>query len=72
MLEPGDYVVKGDKLAGMNLLAIQLRQAEQKAQITRAKINVAYIKNEVIRLQALSKTQAVSQFTLDQTLSDNT
>jgi RND family efflux transporter MFP subunit len=66
LLEPGDYVAKGDKLAGMNLLPIQLRQAEQKAQITRAKINVAYIKNEVTRLQALSKTQAVSQFTLDQ------
>jgi RND family efflux transporter MFP subunit len=71
LLEPGDYVVKGDKLAGMNLLAIQLRQAEQKAQITRAKINVAYIKNEVIRLQALSKTQAVSQFTLDQMRSEH-
>lgn len=71
LVEPGDYVVKGDKVAGMNLLPIQLRQAEQKAQITRAKINVAYIKNEVIRLQALSKTQAVSQFTLDQMRSEH-
>jgi len=71
LLEPGDYVVKGDKLAGMDLLPIQLRQAEQKAQITRAKINVAYIKNEVTRLQALSKTQAVSQFTLDQMRSEH-
>lgn len=71
LVEPGDSVVQGDKLAGMDLLPIQLRQAEQKAQISRAKINVAYIKNELSRLQELSNTQAVSQFTLDQMRSEH-
>ena len=71
LVEPGDSVAQGDKLAGMDLLPIQLRQAEQKAQISRAKINVAYIKNELSRLQELSKTQAVSQFTLDQMRSEH-
>ncbi|PKH87641.1 efflux RND transporter periplasmic adaptor subunit [Colwellia sp. Bg11-28] len=71
LVEPGDFVAQGDKLAGMDLLPIQLRQAEQKAQISRARINVAYIKNELSRLQALSKTQAVSQFKLDQMRSEH-
>lgn len=71
LVEPGDFVAQGDKLAGMNLLPIQLRQAEQKAQISRARINVAYIKNELSRLQELSKTQAVSQFNLDQMRSEH-
>ena len=71
LVEPGDFVAQGDKLAGMDLLPIQLRQAEQKAQISRAKINVAYIKNELSRLQELSKTQAVSQFNLDQMRSEH-
>ncbi|KGJ88627.1 efflux RND transporter periplasmic adaptor subunit [Colwellia psychrerythraea] len=71
LVEPGDFVNQGDKLAGMDLLPIQLRQAEQKAQISRAKINVAYIKNELSRLQELSKTQAVSQFNLDQMRSEH-
>lgn len=71
LVEPGDSVAQGDKLAGMDLIPIQLRQAEQKAQISRAKINVAYIKNELSRLQELSKTQAVSRFTLDQMRSEH-
>ena len=71
LVEPGDFVAQGDKLAGMDLLPIQLRQAEQKAQISRARINVAYIKNELSRLQELSKTQAVSQFNLDQMRSEH-
>jgi membrane fusion protein, multidrug efflux system len=71
LVEPGDFVAQGDKLAGMDLLPIQLRQAEQKAQISRAKINVAYIKNELSRLQELGKTQAVSQFNLDQMRSEH-
>lgn len=70
LVEPGDYVAEGDKIAAMDLMPIQLRQAEQKAQIRRAKINLTYIKNELSRLQELSKTKAVSQFQLDQMRSE--
>jgi len=66
LLEPGEHVTAGDKLVAMDLLPIQLRHAEQKAQISRAKINLNYLKNESSRLQALNKTQAASQFQLDQ------
>ena len=70
LVEPGDYVKEGEKIAAMDLLPIQLRQAEQKAQISRAKINFNYLKNELSRLQALNKTQAASQFQLDQMRSE--
>jgi RND family efflux transporter MFP subunit len=71
LVEPGDYVAAGDKIAAMDLRPNQLRQAEQKAQIRRAKINLTYIKNELSRLQELSKTKAVSQFQLDQMRSEH-
>ena len=70
LVEPGDYVKEGDKIAAMDLLPIQLRQAEQKVQISRAKIQLTYIKNELTRLEALGKTQATSQFQLDQMRSE--
>lgn len=70
LVEPGDYVAEGDKIAAMDLMPIKLRQAEQKAQVRRAKINLTYIKNELSRLQELSKTKAVSQFQLDQMRSE--
>jgi RND family efflux transporter MFP subunit len=70
LVEPGDYVKAGEKLAAMDLLPIELRQAEQKAQISRAKIHLNYIKNELSRLQELNKTQAASQFQLDQMRSE--
>ena len=70
LAEPGDYVNQGDNIALMDLLPIQLRQAEQKAQITRANIHLTYIKNELSRLDELRKTQATSQFQLDQMRSE--
>lgn len=71
LVEPGDYVQKHEKIAAMDLLPIQLRQAEQKAQISRAKIQLTYVKNELTRLEALGKTQATSQFQLDQMRSEH-
>jgi RND family efflux transporter MFP subunit len=67
--EPGVMVVKGDVLAKMDLLPLQLKQAEQKAQIKRASINSQYFNNELKRLQKLKKTNSTSQFQLDQTKS---
>ena len=67
--EPGVMVVQGDVLAKMDLLPLQLKQAEQKAQIKRASINSRYFNNELQRLQKLRKTNSTSQFQLDQTKS---
>jgi RND family efflux transporter MFP subunit len=67
--EPGVMVTKGDVLAKMDLLPLQLKQAEQKAQIKRASINLRYFNNELNRLQKLKKTNSTSQFQLDQTKS---
>ncbi len=67
--EPGVMVLQGDALAKMDLLPLQLKQAEQKAQIKRANINSRYFNNELKRLQKLRKTNSTSQFQLDQTRS---
>lgn len=67
--EPGVSVVKGDVLVKMDLLPLQLKQAEQKAQIKRASINSRYFNNELKRLQKLKETNSTSQFQLDQTKS---
>ena len=67
--EPGVMVEQGDVLAKMDLLPLQLKQAEQKAQIKRASINSQYFNNELKRLQKLKKTNATSQFQLDHTKS---
>ena len=67
--EPGEMVQQGDVLAKMDLLPLQLKQAEQKAQIKRSHINSRYFNNELKRLQKLRKTNSTSQFQLDQTKS---
>ncbi len=67
--EPGIMVMKGDVLAKMDLLPLQLKHAEQKAQIKRAGINSRYFDNELKRLQRLKKTNSTSQFQIDQTKS---
>jgi multidrug efflux pump subunit AcrA (membrane-fusion protein) len=67
--EPGVMVVQGDVLAKIDLLPLQLKQAEQKAQIKRASINSRYFNNELQRLQKLRKTNSTSQFQLYQTKS---
>lgn len=69
LAEPGSFIQKGEILVKMDLLPLQLTQAEQKAQIKRAEINMRYLKNESERLQQLKKTNATSQFQLDQSQS---
>ncbi|QBG36956.1 efflux RND transporter periplasmic adaptor subunit [Litorilituus sediminis] len=70
VVEPGDYVARGDVVVKMDLVPLQLRQAEQLAQIKREQINLAYLKNELSRLERLNQTKATSQFQLDQTRSE--
>lgn len=66
LAEPGTLVQQGDVLAKMDLLPLQLKQAEQQAQIRRAQINVRYLNNELQRLLTLRKSNATSQFQVDQ------
>jgi RND family efflux transporter MFP subunit len=69
LAEPGEFVHQGDVIIKMDLLPLQLKQAEQQSQIKRENINLAYYKNELIRLEKLRVTNSTSQFTLDQTRS---
>jgi len=69
LAEPGDFVHQDDVIIKMDLLPLQLKQAEQQSQIKRENINLAYYKNELIRLEKLRTTNSTSQFTLDQTRS---
>ena len=67
--EPGVMVQQGEVLAKLDLLPLQLKQAEQQAQIKRASINALYFNNELQRLHKLKQTNSTSQFQLDQTKS---
>ncbi|WDE04481.1 efflux RND transporter periplasmic adaptor subunit [Thalassomonas viridans] len=69
LAEPGSYVEQGEVLVKMDLLPLQLQQAEQKAEIKRAEINMRYQQHELSRLTTLAKTKSASQFQLDQTQS---
>lgn len=68
--EPGTFVQAGDNLVTMDMLPLTLKRAEQVGQIKRAKINANYLNNELTRWQTLHKTDAASQFQLDQTQSE--
>ena len=69
LAEPGTLVQQGEPLVKMDLIPLQLKHAEQRAQIKRAQINVRYLKNEVERLQKLQASNSAAQFQLDQTQS---
>ncbi len=65
--EPGTYVKAGDKVAQIELLPLKLRQAEQQAQLKRAKINKQYLARELQRQKALRQKNSASQYQLEQT-----
>ena len=67
--EPGTYLKQGDLVAQIELLPLQLRQAEQLAQLRRAKINLQYLERELKRQEELKLKKSVSQYQLDQTQS---
>ena len=67
--EPGTYLKQGDLVAQIELLPLQLRQAEQSAQLKRAKINLVYLERELRRQKELRKKKSASQYQLDQTQS---
>ena len=65
--EPGTYLKKGDLVAQIELLPLQLRQAEQSAQLKRAQINSQYLERELKRQRELRQKNSASQFQLEQT-----
>lgn len=66
--EPGQQVEKGDVIAKVDLLPLQLQQAEQKALLKRAEINLRYQNKELGRLETLAKIDAAAKSAYDQTL----
>ena len=67
--KPGTYLQQGDLVAQIELLPLQLRQAERKAQFKRAKINLVYLKKELKRQNELRQNKNTSQLQLEQTQS---
>lgn len=67
--EPGTFLLKGQEVARIDQLTLQLQQAEQEANIKRAQINQKYLEREVKRLVDLRKTNSASAFQVDQTQS---
>ena len=65
--EPCSYLKKDDLVAQIELLPLQLRQAEQSAQLKRAKINLQYLERELNRQKELMLKRSASQFQLEQT-----
>lgn len=65
--EPGQRVEKGDIIAKIDLLPLQLQQAEQRALLKRAEINLRYQKKELGRLATLAKIDAAAKSAYDQT-----
>ncbi len=65
--EPGQFVVKGEAVAQIDRLPLQLQHAEQEALIRRAEINVQYQQKELSRLMSLARTDAAAQSQIDST-----
>lgn len=66
--EPGQRVEQGDVIAKIDLLPLQLQQAEQRALLKRAEINLRYQRKELGRLETLAKIDAAAKSAYDQTL----
>ncbi|NVK25968.1 MAG: efflux RND transporter periplasmic adaptor subunit [Gammaproteobacteria bacterium] len=67
VVEPGTRVNAGDAIARIDMLPLQLEQAEQQLLIERAQVNLEYQKIELARLQSLAKTDAAAVYQLDLT-----
>jgi RND family efflux transporter MFP subunit len=67
--EPGTFLLKDEAVAQIDPLPLQLQQAEQEANIKRARINLEYLNRELNRLKELRQSNSASVFQLDQTQS---
>ncbi len=64
--EPGSHVAKGDVIARIDLLPLELKKAEQVALIKRAKINSQYQQRELERLKSLALKDSTAAFKVDE------
>lgn len=67
--EPGTFLLKGQEVARIDQIPLQLQQAEQEANIKRANINLKFLTRELKRLTELRESNSASVFQLDQTQS---
>jgi len=67
--EPGSYLRKGELVAQLELLPLQLRQSERIAQYKRAQINLDYLTKELKRQNELRTKNNTSIIQLEQTQS---
>ncbi|MBV1907794.1 MAG: efflux RND transporter periplasmic adaptor subunit [Kangiellaceae bacterium] len=67
--EPGTYLKKDELVAQVELLPLQLRQAERKAQHKRARINLDYLNKELRRQSELRIKNNTSQLQFERTQS---
>ncbi|WP_100642273.1 efflux RND transporter periplasmic adaptor subunit [Alteromonas facilis] len=65
--EPGQFVEKGEAVAQIDRLPVQLQHAEQEALIRRAELNVKFQQKELSRLMSLARTDAAAQSQIDST-----
>lgn len=64
--EPGTVVNKGDVIARIDMLPLQLEKQQQQALIDRAKLNLNYHQKEVARLKSLQQIDAAAVSKADQ------
>ncbi len=66
VIEPGSEVAKGEVVARIDLLPLELKKAEQQALIKRARINLKHYRQELNRLLELAKSDSAAQTQIDQ------
>ncbi|MCF6436251.1 efflux RND transporter periplasmic adaptor subunit [Pseudoalteromonas sp. MMG022] len=65
VVEPGSTVTKGDILARIDTLPLELEQARQQEMLNRAKINLQFHKQELKRLTQLAQTSSAAASQVD-------
>ncbi|CAM4310263.1 efflux RND transporter periplasmic adaptor subunit [Pseudoalteromonas byunsanensis] len=65
VVEPGSIVIKGDILARIDTLPLELEQARQQEMLNRAQINLQFHKQELMRLTQLAKTSSAAASQVD-------
>jgi RND family efflux transporter MFP subunit len=68
--EPGTYINKGESIAKIDSLPLQLQRAEQEALLARAEINVRQLESQLRRQRELGGSNLVSEFEIEQTVAN--
>lgn len=68
--EPGTVIEKGEPVARVDAIPLELQRAEQEALLARAEINIRQLESQVRRQRELIGSNLVSEFELEQTESN--